>query len=69
MTSLQKDDRILSINGVPMKKWTDVSETIRNSDGKELVLEIERDVDGKKVTKKIHLRDYQFQYLQYLKKL
>ena len=55
LTDLQKDDRILTIDGITMKKWKDVSDTIRNSGGKELVLEIEREIDNQKITKEIRI--------------
>lgn len=39
---LKKNDIILSINGVAMTSWEQVSETIRNSDGKEVQLVLQR---------------------------
>lgn len=49
---LQKGDRILSINGEPTTTWTQVSESIRASEGEPVTLELERDGDFLTVTAK-----------------
>jgi len=40
---LKKGDLILSIDGKEVKKWEDLSRIIRNSQGKELTLQVKRD--------------------------
>ena len=40
---LKKGDTVLSINGEEVKKWDDLSQIIRNSNGKELLLKVKRD--------------------------
>lgn len=40
---LRKGDTVLSINGEEVKKWDDLSQIIRNSNGKELLLKVGRD--------------------------
>lgn len=40
---LKKGDTVLSINGEEVKKWDDLSQIIRNSNGKELLLKVGRD--------------------------
>lgn len=44
---IQKNDRIVSIDGQEMASWKQLSDTIRASKGKELKVSIERVVDGK----------------------
>jgi len=41
--ALKKGDIVLSINGEEVKKWDDLSRIIRNSNGKELLLNVKRD--------------------------
>jgi regulator of sigma E protease len=40
---IRKGDRIVEINGTPVKQWTDMTNIIYASPGKELTLKIERD--------------------------
>lgn len=40
---IQKGDRIVEINGMPVKQWIDMTNIIYASPGKELTLKIERD--------------------------
>ena len=39
---LQKGDRILEVNGAPVKRWEDLAQVIHDSDGRPLSLKVER---------------------------
>ncbi len=43
MAGLKSGDIILAVNGVPISKWEELSTTIRNSKGKELLIKVKRD--------------------------
>lgn len=43
MAGLKKGDVVLSVNGEKVTKWDDLSKIIRNSKGKDLLLEVKRD--------------------------
>lgn len=43
VAGLQGGDRIVAVNGVPVRRWDEVSEAIRSSDGAEVTLRVARD--------------------------
>lgn len=45
IAGIQVGDKVLAINGQPIKHWDELSTTIEESDGRPLVLQIERDAE------------------------
>ncbi len=45
---LEDGDRVLAIDGQPMETWQQLAQTIRDSEGREMTLEVER--DGQRLT-------------------
>jgi regulator of sigma E protease len=52
---IQSGDRIISIDGVKLKTWAGLANTVRGSEGREMSFEIERTENGEAVTKSLKI--------------